>query len=96
MEKLMGWRRICGPKRNEVAGGWRTPHNEELRDLYFSPTIIKSRRMRLLVGKPKGKGQLERPRRKWVIIERWILERWDGVVWTGLVWLWIGTNGELL
>jgi hypothetical protein len=42
-------RRIFGPKRNEVTGGWRKLHNEELRYLYSSPSIIriiKSRRMR--------------------------------------------------
>jgi hypothetical protein len=42
-------RRIFGPKREEVAGGWRRLHNEELRNLYASPNIIrvgKSRRMR--------------------------------------------------
>jgi hypothetical protein len=42
-------RRICGPKRDEVTGGWRKLHNEELHDLYSSPSIIriiKSRRMR--------------------------------------------------
>jgi hypothetical protein len=42
-------RRIFGLKRNEVTGGWRKLHNEELRDLYSSPSIIriiKSRRMR--------------------------------------------------
>jgi hypothetical protein len=27
-------RRIFGPKRDEVTGGWRKLHNEELRDLY--------------------------------------------------------------
>jgi hypothetical protein len=26
-------RRICGPKREEVAGGWRTLDNEELHNL---------------------------------------------------------------
>jgi hypothetical protein len=26
-------RRIFGPKRDEVTGGWRKPHNEELREL---------------------------------------------------------------
>jgi hypothetical protein len=42
-------RRIFGPKRNEVTGGWRRLHNEELNDLYSSPNavrVIKSRRMR--------------------------------------------------
>jgi hypothetical protein len=42
-------RRIFGPKRDEVTGDWRKLHNEELNDLYSSPTImrvIKSRRMR--------------------------------------------------
>jgi hypothetical protein len=42
-------RRIFGPKRDEVTGGWRKLHNEELQDLYSSPSIIRmirSRRMR--------------------------------------------------
>jgi hypothetical protein len=42
-------RRIFGPKRDKVMGGWRKVHNEELRDLYSLPSIIKiikSRRMR--------------------------------------------------
>jgi hypothetical protein len=33
-------RRIFGSKRDEVAGGWRKPHNEELHNLYSSPSII--------------------------------------------------------
>jgi hypothetical protein len=31
-------RRIFGPKRDEETGGWRKLHNEELRNLYFSPS----------------------------------------------------------
>jgi hypothetical protein len=42
-------RRIFGPKRGKVTGGWRKLHNEELHNFYSSPNInrmIKSRRMR--------------------------------------------------
>jgi acyl-coenzyme A synthetase/AMP-(fatty) acid ligase len=34
-------RRIFGPKRDEVTGGWRKLHNEEINDLYSSPSIIR-------------------------------------------------------
>jgi hypothetical protein len=40
---------VFGPKRDEVTGGWRKLHNEELHDLYSSPSIIRlihSRRKR--------------------------------------------------
>jgi hypothetical protein len=42
-------KRIFGPKRDGVTGGWRKLNNEELHNLYSSPSIIriiKSRRMR--------------------------------------------------
>jgi hypothetical protein len=42
-------RRIFGPKGDEVIGGWIKLHNEELHNLYSSPSIIimmKSRRIR--------------------------------------------------
>jgi hypothetical protein len=41
-------RRIFGPKRDEVIGGWRKLPNVELHNLYCSTSIIrmiKSRRM---------------------------------------------------
>jgi hypothetical protein len=41
-------RRIFGPKRDDVRGGWKKLHNEKLNDLYCSPNVfgvIKSRRM---------------------------------------------------
>jgi hypothetical protein len=69
-------RRIFGLKRDEVMGGRRKMHDEELYNLYSSPSIIRminSMRMgwaghvarmgyRILVGKPEGKRPLERPR----------------------------------
>jgi hypothetical protein len=42
-------RRLFGPKRDGVTGGWRKLHNEELHNLCSSPSkirVIKSRRMR--------------------------------------------------
>jgi hypothetical protein len=72
-------RRIFRPKGDEVMRGWRKLHNEELRDLYSSPSIIrimKARRMRwaghvarmgrLLVGKLERRRPLGRPRRRWL------------------------------
>jgi hypothetical protein len=74
-------RRIFGLKRDEVTGGWRKLHNEELRDLYSSPSIIriiKSRKVRWAghVARMEekinayrllvGKRPLGRPRRRWV------------------------------
>jgi hypothetical protein len=74
-------RRIFGPKLDEVVGGWRKLHNEELHKSYSSPSIIrmiKSRRMRWaenvalreearrsLVRKPEGKIPQGKPKRKW-------------------------------
>jgi hypothetical protein len=43
-------RKVFGHKRDEVTGEWRKLHNEDLRDLYCLPNIVrvvKSRRMRL-------------------------------------------------
>jgi hypothetical protein len=85
-------RRIFGPKRDGVTGGWRKLHNEELHNLYSSPSIIriiKLRRMRWarhVVRKPEGKRPLGRPRRRWIDnIKMDLLEIGLNVVdWIGL------------
>jgi hypothetical protein len=73
-------RRIFGPRREED-GSWIKLHNDELHNLYSSPNIVKSRRMRwaghvtrmgdgrgvyrILFERPEGKRSLGRPRRRW-------------------------------
>jgi hypothetical protein len=99
-------RRIFGPKRDEAIGGWRKLHNEELHNLYCSPStirIIKTRRM-------GWAGHVERMRERRRRRKRHIgfsegkrplgrcRRRWednikmDGVVSTGLIWLRIATS----
>jgi len=58
----MVFRRMFGPRRDEITEEWRRMHNEKLNDLYSSPNIvrvIKSRRMRwgghvTLMGEVRG------------------------------------------
>jgi len=45
---------------------------------------------KILLGKPKGRRPLGRPRR------RWISRRWDVGIWTGLGWPRIETGGGRL
>jgi hypothetical protein len=57
-------RRMFGTKRDEVTGGWRKLHEEELHNLYSSPSVIrmiKTRRMRRA-------GHVERMRRRRIYI----------------------------
>jgi hypothetical protein len=43
---------LFGPKREEVAGGWRRIHNDELHNFYASPNIrvIKSKKKKIIGG----------------------------------------------
>jgi hypothetical protein len=79
-------RRIFGPRRDEVTGEWRKLHNEELHDLYSSPSIIrimKARRMRWVghVARIEGKRNAYRllvgkPEGRRPLGRRWIILRW--------------------
>ena len=100
-------RRVFGPKRDDVTGGWRKLHKEELRDLYSLPNIVrvvKSRRMRwaghvACMGEGRGVHRVLVERGHWGdpdadgrTILRWIFRKWEGVE-TGWSWLRIGTGG---
>jgi PAS domain-containing protein len=79
-------RRIFGSKRDEVTGGWRKLYNEELHNLYTSPSIIrmiKSRRMRWAghVEQMREKRPLGRPRRRWVGNIKMDQRVWNGMDW---------------
>jgi hypothetical protein len=41
-------KRVLGPKRDGVTGGRRKLHNEELHDLYSSPSIIRIIKLRTM------------------------------------------------
>jgi hypothetical protein len=88
-------RRIFGPKREEVARGWRRLHDEEFYNLYASPNIIIVIKWRMgwkgmFVWKPVGKRELGRPKLRWKDnIRRTNLG-------TGWIWFRMETSGGLL
>jgi hypothetical protein len=73
-------RRTFGPKGDEVTGGCKKLYNEELHNLYSSPSIIRMTRLaghvalmgekrnayRLVLGNTEVKRPLEIKRRRWV------------------------------
>jgi hypothetical protein len=65
-------RRIFGPKRVAVRGGWRKLRNEELHNLHSSPSIT---------GLIKSRG---RPRRRWVNNIKIREIGWGGIDWIDL------------
>jgi hypothetical protein len=82
-------RRIFGPKRDEVTGGWRKFHNEELHKSYSSPSIIRmttSRRMKW----PEHVARRGEKRNAYTILvgkprDHWEDQDVDG--WTILKWI---------
>jgi hypothetical protein len=60
-------RRIFGPRRDEAAGEWRKLHNEELHDLYSSPSIIRIMKLRRM----RWAGHVARMGRRGTCIGSW-------------------------
>jgi hypothetical protein len=92
--------RIFGLKRDEVTGEWRKLHNEELHDLYSSPSIIRIIKARrkwaghiARMGEKRnayrllvGKPEGRRPLGRWLdnIRMNLVEVRWGDVDWIGL------------
>jgi hypothetical protein len=60
-------KRIFGPKRDEVTGGWRKLHNEELYTLYSSPSVIRLIKSRMM----RWKGHVARMGRRGMHVGYW-------------------------
>jgi hypothetical protein len=61
-------RRIFGPKRDEVKGGWRKLHKEELHNLYFSPNIITTIKSRTMKWTGHVAGMGEKRDAYWILV----------------------------
>ena len=100
----MVFRRIFGPRRDEVTGEWRRLHDKELNDLYSLPNIvwvIKSRRMRwaghvarmgeerVCVGSWWG-NQRERDHWEDLGLDGWIILGWISRRWDVGMWTGLG------
>jgi hypothetical protein len=99
-------RRIFGPRSNEVMGGWRKVHSEELHNVYSSPSVkndeVKEDEVgramlnacKILVGKPEGKSSLGRHRYRWE--DNIKMVKIQSEDWTGLIWFRMGPSERLL
>ena len=104
MFENMVLRRIFGPRRDEVTGGWMRLLNEELNDLYCSLNImrvIKSRRMRwaghvLHMGEERGvyRVLVGKPERNKAMgdlgVDGWIILGWISRRWDVGIWIGLG------
>jgi hypothetical protein len=103
-------RRIFGPKRDELKGGWRKLHDDELHNLYSSPSMIrmmKSRRMRWAgyvarMGEKRNAYMIlvRKPERKRPLgrpRRRWVDNIKMGLRemgWSGLDWIDLAQDGD--
>jgi len=97
-------RRIFGPRRDEVTGERRRLHNEELKDLYSSPNIvrvIKSKRMRWAghaarMSEERGcigsRWENRSERHHWgdLGVDGWIILGWISWRWDVGIWTGLG------
>jgi hypothetical protein len=64
----MMMRKIFGPKRDEVTGGWRKLHNDELLNLYSSPSIIRMIKSRCMRCAGHVARMMEKRNAYWILV----------------------------
>jgi hypothetical protein len=96
------------PKRDEVTGGCRKVHSQELHTIYSSPCIIRMVRSRNEMGGAySAHGRVlfesvtetfhsEDLRVNVMILLKWILGKEGVRIWSGLIWLRIDTWRALM
>jgi hypothetical protein len=104
-------KRIFGLKREEVAGGWRRLHNEELHNLYASPDIIWAIKLSGMSWKKHVARMVDMRYAYKILVGELGRKRafgrpmsiWEGNIridlrnsWIGRIWLRIGTSGEMM
>jgi hypothetical protein len=90
------WRKLHNEELNDLYSLPNIVQVVKLRRLRWAGHVARMGEVRgvhrVLVGKPKGKRLLGRPRRRWEIILRWIFRKLEGVMGIGWSWLRIGTG----
>jgi hypothetical protein len=103
-------RRIFGQKKNEVTGDWRKLHNEELHNLYSSPSItttIKLNKMRWAgyvtrIGEKRNARRILLRKSEGKTVLRRPRRRWEDNIkidlreigWDGMDWIDLAQNRD--
>jgi hypothetical protein len=93
------WRRLQNKKLYDMYSSPNIIRGSKPRRMRWTGHVArmgKRSACRLLVGRPKGRRSLGRPRHRWEDDIKINLLEGDGKAWIGLIWLRIEKSGELL
>jgi hypothetical protein len=94
------WRRLHNEELNDLYSSpniVRVIKSRGMRQAGHVPGMGEGRgAYRILAGRPEGRRQLRRPRRRWEDNIKMVLQEVGWGAWNGLSWLRIGTGGGLL
>ena len=89
------WRKLHNEELNDLYSSLSTVRGIKSRIMSWAEHVacMGEKKVRVLVGKPEGKRQLGRPRRRWEDNIKMYLQKWYVGAWTGSSWLRMGTVG---